>query len=96
MKTVYYYQAEVIQLDYSDKFRAYLEFESVESGLRCEISLAEIDGDDEFNIGAITSPDYEICRMREFVENMLNNRAYINEIWRRKKMEKRRNNAARR
>lgn len=90
MKTRCYYQAEVLELEYTDKFHAYLEFESVEAGLRCEITLADADGENEFMIGAITSPDYEIGRMHEFAENMLNNAAYCNEIWRRRMREKRR------
>ena len=96
MKTVFYYQAEAIDLEYTDKFHAFIEFESVEGGLRCEITLADSNGEDEFHIGSITSPDYDIERMHDFAENMLNNRDYCNEIWRRKTREKRRNNAARR
>ena len=96
MKTKYYYQAEVLELEYTDKFYAYLEFESVEAGLRCEITLAEADGNNEFNIGAITSPDYDIESLHNFAENMFNNAAYCTEIWRRRMRDKRRKtNAAR-
>lgn len=93
MKTKYYYQAEVLELEYTDKFYAYLEFESVEAGLRCEITLAEADGDNEFMIGAITSPDYDIESLHNFAENMLNNAAYCKEIWRRRTREKKMNAA---
>ena len=96
MKTVFYYQAEVIELDYTDKFHAYIEFESIDGGLQCKISLADSNNDDEFHIGSITSPDYDIESMHRFAENMLNNRAYINDIWRQEKRENRRKNAARR
>lgn len=94
MKTVFYYQAEAVELDYTDVFHAFIEFESVENGLRCEITLAETDGDNEFNIGSITSPDYDIESLHKFAENMLNNRAYCTEIWRRRMKEKRRKDAA--
>ena len=93
MKTKYFYQSEVVELDYTDKFYGYIEFESVAAGLRCEITLAETDGDNEFNIGAITSRDYDIESLHNFAENMLNNVAYCKEIWRRRMKEKGRNNA---
>ena len=95
MKTVFFYQAQALELDYTNKFHAFVEFESLEAGLRCKIKLADSNGDNEFHIGSITSPDYEMERMFEFAQNMLNNSAYCNEIWRRKMREKRRNNAAR-
>lgn len=94
MKTKYYYQAEVVQLDYTDKFYGYIEFESVELGLRCEITLAETNGDNEFNIGAITSRDYDIEYLHDLAESMLNNGAYCTEIWRRRMRDKRRKNDA--
>ena len=90
MKTRYFYQAEVVELEYTDKFYAYLEFESVEEGLRLDITLGEIDGDNEFNIGAVTSRDYDMQYLHNFAENMLNNAAYCTEIWRRRMRDKRR------
>ena len=95
MKTVFFYQAQALELDYTDKFHALVEFESVEAGLRCEIKLADSNGDNEFHIATITSPDYDMERMFEFATNMLSNRGYCNDIWRSNMREKRRKDAAR-
>ena len=89
MKARYFYQANVYDLEYSNVFQAFVEYESTPAGLRCTISLGEKEGDNEFNIGAITSRDYDMGYLQSFVENMLNNKSYCTEIWRRRMRDKR-------
>lgn len=82
MKTIYWYQAEVFELEYTKNFHGILEMKSCEHGLRADIILEDSKSDDETIIGICISREYDIEECHDYACTLLQNRDYCLSVWR--------------
>ncbi len=77
MQTKYFYQAEILEMDFTDLYHAHIEFESVEEGLRCDVTLvSNEDSDKRLTIAMAISSDYNISQLHDDAISILNRKDY--------------------
>ncbi len=77
MRTVHIYQVEVLELEYTDRFHAHIEFESVKEGLRCDVTLVDNDNHEKsITIATAISSEYEMEELHNDAIHFLKNKSY--------------------
>lgn len=77
MKTRHIYQIEILEPDYTDLFHCHIEFETIEHGLRCDVTLVDNDdSDNNIRIATAISRDYSIAELHDDAIDLLNNKRY--------------------
>ena len=81
MKSVYWYQAVVFELDYTSDFHGVIEMRSDEKGLVADVILANRNTKEEIHVGTCISKEYEIKDCHEYSCNLLQNEEYCLGVW---------------
>ena len=77
MTTVHIYQIEVLELDYTNLFHCHIEFETIEHGLRCDVTLVDNDdSDNRLTIATAISEGYDMSELHADAIDLLNNKRY--------------------
>ena len=77
MKAVHIYQIEVLEPEYTDLFHCHIEFETIEHGLRCDVTL--VDNDDSYNrltIATAISEGYDMAELHSDAIDLLSDKRY--------------------
>ena len=77
MKTVHIFQIEILKPDYTDLFHCHIEFETIEYGLRCDVTLVDNDdSDNRLTIATAISEGYDMAELHSDAIDLLNNKRY--------------------
>ena len=77
MKTVHIYQIEVLEPDYTNLFHCHIEFETIEHGLRCDVTLVDNDdSDNKLTIATAISEGYDMAELHSDAIDLLNDKKY--------------------
>lgn len=77
MKTKHIYQIEILEPDYTDLFHCHIEFETIEHGLRCDITLVDNDdSDNRLTIATAISEGYDMAELHDDAIKLLSNQRY--------------------
>ena len=77
MKTVHIYQIEVLEPNYTNLFHCHIEFETIEHGLRCDVTLVDNnDSDNRLTIETAISEGYDMAELHGDAIDLLNNKKY--------------------
>ena len=82
MITRYIFNAEAVELEYTDKFHGLIEYKTTEDGLRFDVYLVDNDNfDNRHHIGTIINSEYDIEDCHDYCENMLDDEDYCKSVW---------------
>ena len=77
MKTSHIYQIEIIEPEYTDLFHCHIEFETIEHGLRCDVTLVDNeDSDNRLTIASAISEGYDMGELHDDAISILNRKDY--------------------
>ena len=77
MKTTHIYQIEVLIPEYTDLFHCHIEFETVDNGLRCDVTLVDNnDSDNSLTIATGYSEGYDMARLHSDAIDLLSDKTY--------------------
>ena len=82
MITRYIFNAETVELEYTNKFHGLIEYKTTEDGLRFDVYLVDNDNfDNRHHIGTIINSEYDIEDCHDYCENMLDDEDYCKSVW---------------
>lgn len=77
MKISHIYKIIILEPEYTDLFHCHIEFETIEHGLRCDVTLVDNnDSDKSITIATGFSEESNMKKLYEDAENLLNNKKY--------------------
>ena len=77
MKTTHIYQIEVLIPEYTDLFHCHIEFETIEHGLKCDVTLVDNDdSDNRLTIATAISEGYDMSELHADAIDLLSNKRY--------------------
>ena len=83
MKTTHIYQIEILKPEYTDLFHCHIEFETVDNGLRCDVTLVDNkDPDNSLTIATAISKGYDMAELHDDAINLLSNQRYCSAVLR--------------
>ena len=86
MITRYIFNAEAVELEYTDKFHGLIEYETTKDGLRFDVFLVDNDDfDDRHHIGTIINSKYDIVECHDYCENILDDESFCKSVWKKYK-----------
>ena len=77
MKTVHIYQIEILEPEYTNLFHCHIEFETIEHGLRCDVTLVDNDdSDNRLTIATAISEGYDMAELHSDAIDLLSDKKY--------------------
>ena len=77
MKTVHIYQIEILEPEYTNLFHCHIEFETIEHGLRCDVTLVDNDdSDNRLTIATAISEGYDMAELHADAIDLLSDKKY--------------------
>ncbi len=77
MKTVHIYQIEILEPEYTNLFHCHIEFETIEHGLRCDVTLVDNkDPDNSLTIATAISKGYDMAELHADAIKILERESY--------------------
>lgn len=77
MKTVHIYQIEILEPEYTNLFHCHIEFETIEHGLRCDVTLVDNDdSDNRLTIATAISEGYDMSELHADAIDLLSDKKY--------------------
>lgn len=77
MKTVHIYQIEILEPEYTNLFHCHIEFETIEHGLRCDVTLVDNDdSDNRLTIATAISEGYDMVELHIDAIDLLSDKKY--------------------
>ena len=77
MKTVHIYQIEILEPEYTNLFHCHIEFETIEHGLRCDVTLVDNnDSDKRLTIATAISEGYDMAELHADAIDLLSDKKY--------------------